>query len=342
MRIAFVLLLLSAAIITSCSDKKNIPDVSNIKVGLSVQRFEKDLFTIDTSDFALQLDKLQAKYPAFGENFIYTVLNADAKWPPDTVASYVAGFVKEYRKVYDSSEKVFKNFTAVENEIKKGLQFLKYYFPAYKAPSKVVTFIGPVDGIGIALDSDAFCVGLQSYLGKDFPLYKSEQVLKIYPEYVSRRFEPDYIAINCMQLVTGEIYPEKLEDKPLVQQMVEKGKSLYLLQKILPYTAENKLIGYTEQQMKMCYANEVKIWSLFTQNNMLQTIDNNIIRNYIGESPKTQELSDDNGNFAPGNIGSFAGWQIIKKYMNKYPETKLPDLLAMDAETIFEKAKYKP
>ena len=77
---------------------------------------------------------------------------------------------------------------------------------------------------------------------------------------------------------------------------------------------------------------------LFVQNNLLQTIDNNVIKNYIGDGPKTQEL----GEASPGNIGSFAGWQIIKKYMQKNPKTGLKELMAIDAETIFAEAKYKP
>ena len=80
------------------------------------------------------------------------------------------------------------------------------------------------------------------------------------------------------------------------------------------------------------------IWDLFVQNNLLQTTDNNVITNYMGESPKTKELGD----ASPGNIGSFAGWQVIKTYMQKNPE-KTPDVLMKeDAEMIFEKAKYKP
>ena len=69
-----------------------------------------------------------------------------------------------------------------------------------------------------------------------------------------------------------------------------------------------------------------------------RTIDNNIIKNYIGEGPKTQEL----GEASPGNIGSFAGWQIVKKFMLKNPKFTLTELMAADTETIFQQAKYKP
>jgi uncharacterized protein YjaZ len=113
---------------------------------------------------------------------------------------------------------------------------------------------------------------------------------------------------------------------------------LYLLSKLLPYSEEYKLIGYTEKQLKDCYEHEAAIWDLFVQNNFLQTIDNNLIKNYVGEGPKTQEL----GEASPGNIGSFAGWQIVKKYMEKNPKVKLQQMMTTDAETIFRESKYKP
>ena len=134
------------------------------------------------------------------------------------------------------------------------------------------------------------------------------------------------------------MFPETADDNPLIQQMVEKGKRLYVLSKLLPTTEEYMLMGYTANQLKDTYANERRVWDLFIQNNLLQVIDNNIIKNYIGEGPKTQEL----GEGAPGNIGSFVGWQIVKKYMQKNPGISLPDLMKMNPETIVQEAKYKP
>ena len=169
-------------------------------------------------------------------------------------------------------------------------------------------------------------------------MYKSEQVQQTYPEYITNRFDPGYITVNNLKNIVLDLYPEKMEDKSLVQQMVEKGKRLYILSKILPRADEYKLIGYKNDQLKSAYENEKIIWDLFVQNNLLQTVDENVIKNYIGESPKTQELGD----ASPGNIGSFAGWQIVKKYMQKNLEITLQKLMAIDADTIFQEAKYKP
>jgi hypothetical protein len=251
--------------IFSCNSKNNTPDVSNIKVPLKVQRFEEAFFSLDSNDIMPQLDKLLADYPSFGKNFIIDILGVDPRWSNDTTAKYLKSYIDYSKTIYDTAQKYFKDFSPYEKQIKKGLQFVKYYYPTYKTPSNVITFIGPADGSGDGIGDDFLSVGLQAHLGKDFPLYKTDMVQQIYPAYVTARFTPDYIAVNCMKNIVNDMYPDKTEDKRLLIQMIENGKRLYLLSKFLPETAEYKLIGYTNEQLKDCYAHEAAIWDLFVQ-----------------------------------------------------------------------------
>lgn len=333
----FFVVSLFVLLLTSCKQSK-VPDVSKIDVPLTVLRFDKDFFSLDSSNLATRLDSVIAKYPSFGEVFLSRVLNVNPNWSADTAAIYIRQFLAAYKPVYDSSQKLFADFAPWQQELKKALQYCKYYFPDYAVPSKVVTYIGPMDGYGDILDAEALIVGLHHHLGSNFSLYASNWVRETYPDYISARFTPEYIPINAMVNVVGDLYPDKSEDKSLVIQMVEKGKRLYLLQKLLPHTQPHLLIGYTEKQWNACVEKQVVIWDLFIQNNLLRTLEYNLIKNYVGEGPKTQEL----GEGAPGNIGSFVGWQIVNKYMEKFSETSLPQLMALDAEQLFQQAKYKP
>lgn len=334
---AFVYTLAAVLVLASCGGSKN-PDVSGINVQLTTFRFEKKLFDSTAPSLTAYLQELQGSQPAFTGIFLNMILNADPQWPADSTASYVNSFVNSYRPTYQDAEKVFRDFSPYEEAIRQACRYVKYYFPAYALPPQIITYIGPADGYGDALTKDAFLVGLHYHLGKDHPLYKTDIVSQIYPEYITRRFEPSYIAINAMKNVVNDLYPEKEADKPLANVMVERGKRLYILQRFLPETAEHLLIGYTEQQLKDCYKQEAVIWELFVKNNLLQSVDRNMLKNYTDEGPKTQEL----GEGAPGNIGSFAGWQIVKKYMDKHPETTLTQLMALNEETLFQEAKYKP
>ncbi len=333
----FLFVICLSIFLFSCKNN-NAPNVSDIKISLTTQRLEQDLFKADTNNLRANIEEIQAKYKGFGENFFGRILNADPRWGGDTMQDYVKGFVKAYRYIYDSSQLLYKDFTPYEKQIKNGLQYVHYYFPGYKIPHFLITYIGPLDGYGDLLDDDAIVVGLHQHLGATFSAYNSTLVSETYPAYISRRFTPEYIPVNAMHNILNDLYPHQDNNQSLVEQMVEQGKLLYALQKLLPATKEDLIIGYTPQQLKDSYERENVIWQFFLQNNLLQNTDYNTIKNYIGDTPKTQEL----GEAAPGNIGAFSGWQIVKKFMAGHLDIKLTDLMKMSPEKIYNEAKYKP
>ena len=120
--------------------------------------------------------------------------------------------------------------------------------------------------------------------------------------------------------------------------MVEKGKRMYLLDKLMPETEDTLKTGYTKKQLEGCYENEGLIWNFFLTNNLLNNNEPGVVKNYIGESPNTPEF----GEGAPGNIGMFVGWQIVKKYMDKNSSVTLQTLMQTDARKIYEESKYRP
>lgn len=332
-----------------CHNNNNIPDVSGIHIDVHVKRFEKDFFALDTNHLYEGLQKLQSAYPDFSNDFIDRILglNTYGLMHSDVgQATALKSFLKDYRPLKDSVDRVFENFEKYADELVTSLKLLKYYFPGYKTPQSIITFIGPIDAFfqtsfgtqGDIITRDGLGVGLQLHMGSNFSYYLSSQGLDLYPRYISRTFAPDYIPVNCMKNIIDDMFEEKSTAGPLVEQMVEKGKRLYLLDKLLPNTPDHLKIAYTEDQMKNAYKNEAVIWDFFLSNDLLNNTEQNITKNYIGESPKTQEFGDD----APGNIGSFAGWQIVKKYSDLNPEITPGALMKMDPREIYRLSKYKP
>jgi len=339
----------TAIIFFSCKSNSNIPDVSSIKINVETRRFEQDFFAMDTNKVAESMKAILQKYPDFLPQFTDNILGLDLDSllvPHNPQNKAVRMFIHDYMAIKDSSDLLYKNFSKETDAIKKGMQYVKYYFPEYKLPESIITFIGPVNanfetsfGVqGDVITTKSFGIGLQLHLGKYFSFYRTPEVLEQYPDYISNNFDADHIAINCMRNVVDDMFHDQSNGKALIEQMVMRGRRLYMLTKFLPYTPEFECIGYTKQQMEDAYKNEAVIWDFFLNNDLLNKADPNIVKNYIGESPKTQELGEN----APGNIGTFAGLQIVKKYMEKFPETTLPDLMKMNAREIYEKSKYKP
>ena len=106
----------------------------------------------------------------------------------------------------------------------------------------------------------------------------------------------------------------------------------------MPETPDTLKIGYTMQQLEGCRKNEGLIWNYFVKNGLIFNNDPSLIKNYIGDSPNTPEF----GEGAPGNIGLFTGWEIVKKYMEKNNNLPPDQLMITDAKKIFEESKYRP
>lgn len=329
---------LLAIIFMACGSKKNTPDVSGIPVTAKIERFDTAFFAIDSNNVVVGLYQLNHEFPYFTSDFVTNILGAGPLNDTNKTAFIVTRqFLSSYWLVKDSIEQRFKNVDWLEKELKKSFQFVKYYFPKYSLPPKVVAYIGPFDAPGAALTRYTLAIGLQLYAGRDFSFYKSVQGQELYPVYISRRFEPQYITPNCMKAICEDIFPDNSGEKPLIQQMIEKGKYWWLLDQFLPETADSLKTGFTQKQLAWCKANEGLIWNFFLQND-IYTIDPDLIKNYIGEAPNTQGMPD----ASPGNIGQWVGWQIVKKYAGNNPGISPEQLMLTDAKKIFEEAKYKP
>lgn len=308
--------------------------MSGISISLTTERFEKDFFLIDTSHLSTSLAKLNIIHSGFTQDFLFNILGTT----PDSALKNIPQFISSYRDLYAKAEEKFANLEPIEKALKRSFQFVHYYFPKYRLPKKLITFIGPINSYGSIITANALAVGLQLYMGKEYPLYLSEQGQQMYPLYLSRKFEPAYIPVNGIKNIIDDMYPNNLNGKPLVEQMIESGKRIFILDKLMPETPDSIKTGYTQKQLDGCIASEKNIWVFFVQNDMLFNTDPNLTRDYMSEGPSTPAL----GEASPGNIGQFVGWQLIKKWMGKYPKTTLDALMKKNAKEIFNEAKYKP
>ena len=327
-------------VLAACGHGGNAPDVSGVVVKeVHIERFDTAFFSLDSNDVVPGLHRLVREFPWFTGDFIGNILGAG----PLSDTSHLAfqatrQFLVSYLPIRDSLEKKYARLDWLEKDLTKGFRYFKYYFPKYELPQKVVAYIGPFNGPGVAITPYALAIGLQSYAGKNFSYYLSQQGQEDNPAYISRRFEPEYITSNCLTTLAQDLFPDSSENHPLIDQMIIKGRYLWLAGRLLPDVPDSIRTGYTQGQLKWCGSNEQSLWNFFLQNTDLFTVDPDIIKNYIGEGPKTLGMPD----AAPGNIGAWVGWQIVKKYIDGHGSIEPAALMRTPVRTIFEESKYKP
>jgi hypothetical protein len=137
------------------------------------------------------------------------------------------------------------------------------------------------------------------------------------------------------------MFPESDSAKSLLSKMIYNGKIMYYMDQVFPDMSDTTKIGYTGAQLKWCQQFESNIWAYFLNENLLYETDYLKIQKYLTEAPFTPGLGEKSES-AP-KLAIWTGWQIIRKYMEKHPDTTLPQLMAMtDAQKILNEANYKP
>lgn len=335
------ILFIAIASFFSCSNDKSKPDVSGIKTDIVIYRFDQDFFALDTNNIQASLQQIEKKYPAFLS--LYFKFFAPVK---DIAQQYNVSFdsalIQYYRFIKPlavAADQKYADLSKIKFGLEENLRYIKYYFPSFKIPV-VLTSVeslnpdNPNEIYGTTYYNDSLIISLQMFLGKDYPAYNASQ----YPDYLRRRFETQYIVPNSIRSIATELYADTSQSASLIEQMIEKGKQWWLMKKLMPDVEDSLITGYTGQQMKALQREEGNVWGIIRQNEDLFSVSPVTIQTYIGEGPFTRTLPEG----APGNIGPWIGWHIIKKFEERNPKLTVEQILYTTAKKIFEEAKYKP
>jgi len=331
----WLLIVLVALFFSSCKEEKFIPDVSKIKVEIKIKRFEQDLFQLDTNDIADGLDQLREKYGNFFEE-VYLRIMSDPSRPDAAPEEIISEIIKneQVRKLYDTCMLVYKDPRAVEQELSRMFKFYKYYLPERPVP-EVVSYISEFS-LGTFTYGDSL-VGFswEFFLGANDPHYDPA----IFPNYIQRTMTRDYLLPKIAEAVAGNLVGDAGGNR-LLDFMIQNGKTLYIKDLLLPETPDSIKLEYTAEQVKWVENNELEVWAHFLKENLLYSSKMRDIQKLINHSPVAPGGMPQE---APGRTANWLGWQIVKAYMKKFPDTTLEELLAEhDAQTILDKSKYKP
>ncbi len=340
-----LLLILLSGLWASCRHKAKTPDVSGITVNIATERFDQDFFSLDTANPAPGLAALREKYPVLLPVFLENIVGVSNE-------AGIREYYRYYRPVYDSAQRIYSDFTPVSRQITEAFRYVRYYFPDYELPTRIIPVVGPMnsredlarmnngDYTADFIGPGFIGIGLQFYLGQDFSLYQASYfVNNVAPAYRSRRFAKEYIAPDVMKLVVDDLFPDKSSTLPLIEQMIAKGRQWWLLDKFMPNAPDSVKTGYTAEQLKWCTDNEGQIWAQINKTEDLFSNNTTTIQNYIGEAPFTQALSQE---YAPGNIGPWIGRQIVRKFESAHPELTPAEVMRAPVQKILSDAKYRP
>ncbi|HET9053780.1 MAG TPA: gliding motility lipoprotein GldB [Cyclobacteriaceae bacterium] len=328
-KLLFVLL---ALVLWKCGPDEEpcvfVPEVSEENITLKVEHFEDSLAGIGTKK---KLIAFLTRQPLIRDEMLRR-----AEYPDDSV--FINEMFRRFNNpgidtLLDETKRVFGDGSRLESEFRRAFANLQYYYPDF-TPPKIKTVITGLD-TDLFVSDTLILVSLDFFLGPD-ARYRP----KTY-DYLMRRYDPDDIVPSCLLIygISERFNKTDLQDRTVLADMIAYGKSFYFAKHMIPCTPDSVLIWYTGAEIRGARENEDLIWARFVEDKIL--FSTNVIdkKNYLGDRPVTIQV----GEKCPGRIGQWVGWNIVREYMDKHPETTLPELMSIkNARNLFKDSGYKP
>lgn len=305
------------------------PDISGINIDLEHIPLEDEFLNINSRE---ELQAFLKEHPVIAEYFLKR-----NEFPDE--ATFQQQLLSKVQNPYIDTlgmevERVFGTEFNLKQEFEEAFRHLKHYYPDVEIP-KIKTIATGFDHDMYVSDS-LIIVGLDYYLGEG----AKYRPLNVY-DYMLRRYNPEYVVPSVMLIygISPRFNATDVSDNTMLAEMISYGKAFYFAKHMMPCTPDSIIIWYTSEEMQGVRDHEDVIWAHFVENEILFKTSHEVKRKYIEERPKTYEL----GKAAPGRIGTWLGWQIVRTYMERHPEVSLQELMnTPDAEEIFRKSRYRP
>lgn len=331
----------------SCKDpgSEQPPDVSKIKSGLKIFRFENELYGLDTSNFMASLKKLCESHPAFSKIYFNSVIQIPL--PDVQMDTAFALELKNYLyhasnlRIYDKIRQAIPGEEDIRKDFEQSLRYFIHYFPEVKPPVFYTAFCdfsysnfifeheSGTDGIGI---------GLEFFAGDQIDYKSIDPENPVFSDYLSRSFNAAHLLPRTWDAWLEDRIPVSAGGQ-LLDYIIQRGKKIYILEHLLPEVADTAIFEMSSLQLDWCKKNRMEIWAFFLSQQLLYSSELLKINKYINPSPNSPGMPE----AAPGRTGSYIGYELVKSYMENNPNTQIVDLLnSTDNQVFLQKSRFKP
>ncbi|MDD4968491.1 MAG: hypothetical protein PHT07_03580 [Paludibacter sp.] len=318
----------------SCSKKNRFEiDVTKNRYEVKIHRFDKDLLSLDTTKMKPGVDRLYAKYKDFLPVFTATILDTAATDTP-AVRTLFHQFLTDttFKAVNKKALQTFTDVSDIEKQVSDAYTYIHYYFPEVQLP-EVYFFVSGFNR-SVMMNNKFIGVGTDFYLGSNYPAYKNFTY-----QYMIYNMRRECVATDLVSATLFRMFVMNSSEYRLLDNMLFRGKVMYLLSVFMPNEKPENIMGYTQAQWKWSKTNEKQIWGYIIDQKHLFSTDVQLIRKYMNDAPFTATVSQD----SPGRLGTWLGWQIVESYMSKNPKVSLTDLMKENNyQKMLEDSGYRP
>ena len=334
-KILFYIVCLS--VLTACHHgRQYFPKESEMDTQyVDIVRFDNALLNVHDSTVAQDIRVLYEEYDAFMPVWVEDILGiarTDTAYLEQALPQFLNDTLYGFKQTNAREQEVFADISDIQQSINQAFTRIHYLYPDWHIPT-LYFFISGFNA-SIFFHDDWIGVGADMYLGSDYEYYN-----RVVYDYQKLTMRPECIPVDVVSAFLFRTLPYTATKSRLLDQMIYRGKIMYLTAQPFPQLPEYEVMGYTREQWEWCVRNERAIWHLVMDKRDLFKTEHMVLTGYLNDGPFTAEIAQE----SPGRLGIWLGWRIAESYMEHNADISLQQLMAEpDAQKILEESYYKP
>lgn len=347
MRTKELVIILILGMLVGCSGKRQYfpNDIEGVEV--EIVRFDTALLAVRTDADILRLYEEFPDFMIFYSEDILGIDANDTSFMLEALPAYLGDTIYHFAQVNEKVKETFNDISDLRSGLGGAFGRLQYLYPEIEIP-QITLFVSGFNASLLfwepltqnqrydilPLQNQYIAVGLDMYLGSDYEYYN-----RVVWNYQKQTMRKECISVDVVSAYLFRTIPFSSDKSRLLENMIYRGKIMYLLSELFPDEEDYEIMGYTKAQWQWAEKNESGIWQMIVDKRDLWKSENPLLTSYLNDGPFTAEISQE----APARLGTYIGWKIAESYMENNLDVSLQELMAEpDAQKVLELSKYKP
>lgn len=324
-----------AVLLTACQKGRTYFPKEIEPQEIEIVRFDNALMNVHEASVAHDIRVLYDEYPEFMPLWVEDILgipSADTAYLEQQLPQFLNDTMYGFQQTNRLEQEIFADISDIQYSINKAFGRIHYLYPDTEIPEIYLFVSGFVTPI--FFEDDLIGIGADMYLGSEYEYYN-----RVVYNYQKQTMRKECIPVDVVSAYLFRTLPYTSTKSRLLDQMLYRGKIMYLTAQIFDDLPGYEVMGWTKEQWNWCVRNEQAIWHLVMDKRDLFKTESLILSSYLNEGPFTSEISQD----SPGRLGIWLGWRIAESYMEHNENVTLQNLIEEgDAQKILEESYYRP
>jgi len=305
------------------------------KQHIEIVRFDTAIMNVKAETARQDIERMYADYEDFMPIWVENIIGIPAT-DTDYLCKALPAFLNDtmygFRETNMRAKQIFADVSDIQCEMDAAFTRIHYLYPDWTIP-KLYLFVSGFNA-SVMFIYDDLAAGVDMYLGSDYEYYN-----RVVYDYQKQTMRKECLATDVVSAYLFRNIAYTSTKNRLLDNMIYRGKVMYLLSCLLPEEKDWEIMGYTKEQWQWAERNERQIWNTVMDKRDLFKTESMVLTSYLNDGPFTSEVSQD----APGRLGTWIGWRIVESYMTHNQEVSMQQLMEEgDAEKILENSYYKP